>query len=67
MSDQSSQLEVRRFGSPEATRLAALIWPVYDEVFGDFDDFEDLERRPVQAARHPERLPARRRHRRRRP
>jgi ribosomal protein S18 acetylase RimI-like enzyme len=49
MSDPSPQLEVRRFGSPEATRLAALIWPVYDEVFGDFDDFrtwnDDLFRR----------------------
>lgn len=39
MSDPSPQLEVRRFGSTEGIRLAALIWPCYDEVFGDFDDF----------------------------
>jgi ribosomal protein S18 acetylase RimI-like enzyme len=39
MSDPSPRLEVRRFGSTDGTRLAGLIWPCYDEVFGDFDDF----------------------------
>ena len=49
MSDPSPHLEVRRFGSTDAIRLGVLIWPCYDEVFGDFDDFrtwnDDLFRR----------------------
>ncbi len=39
MSDPSPHLDVRRFGSEDGIRLAGLIWPCYDEVFGDFDDF----------------------------
>jgi len=39
MSEPSPRLEVRRYGSTAGIGLAGRIWPCYDEVFGDFDDF----------------------------
>src|ERR1700722_6702421 len=39
MSEPSPRPEVRRYGSTAGIGLAGRIWPCYDEVFGDFDDF----------------------------
>lgn len=39
-SDQSPHFDVRCYGPAAGVGLAHRIWPCYDEVFGDFDDFE---------------------------
>jgi hypothetical protein len=50
MTEQVLQVEVRSYGAADAPELAARIWPCYDEVFGDFPDFESW--RAGMFARH---------------
>jgi ribosomal protein S18 acetylase RimI-like enzyme len=40
MPEPSPRLDIRRYDSTAGLALAQLIWPCYDEAFGDFDDFE---------------------------
>ena len=35
----SEEIDVLSFAAADAIRLATLIWPCYDEVFGDFSDY----------------------------
>lgn len=42
MSDQSPRLDLQRYDSTSGIGHAQRVWPCYDEVFGDFDDFEPL-------------------------
>jgi ribosomal protein S18 acetylase RimI-like enzyme len=39
-SEHGPQFDVRSFGAAAGGELADRIWPCYDEVFGDFPDFE---------------------------
>jgi ribosomal protein S18 acetylase RimI-like enzyme len=40
VTEQIPQFEVRGYGPVAGVELAQRIWPCYDEVFGDFSDFE---------------------------
>ena len=40
MSEESPHFDVRCYGPAARVELADWIWPCYDEVFGDFHDFE---------------------------
>ena len=39
-SELEPRLELQRYNSTSAIELAHRVWPCYDEVFGDFDDFQ---------------------------
>lgn len=38
--EQGPHFDVRRYGPVDGAGLAHRIWPCYDEVFGDFSDFD---------------------------
>jgi ribosomal protein S18 acetylase RimI-like enzyme len=53
ISQQNPNFELRRYGPADGIGLAARVWRCYDEVFGDFGDFETW--RADMFARHASR------------